>query len=137
MLKYHEPPEARKPPASQQWRLYIFKGDDLLDTVPLHARSCWLVGRAPQVADLLIEHPSSSQQHAAIQFRFTTKTDEWGEKSSRVRPYLIDLESSNGTWLNGDKVPPASYVELRDKDLIKFGLSEREYVVMLPPPDKK
>jgi smad nuclear-interacting protein 1 len=25
-LKYHEPPEARKP--SKNWRLYVFKGDE-------------------------------------------------------------------------------------------------------------
>ncbi|KAF2501444.1 hypothetical protein BU16DRAFT_522419 [Lophium mytilinum] len=139
-LKYHEPPEARKPPSSAQWRIFVFKGDEALDTIELHTRSVWLLGRAPEVADILLLHPSSSQQHAAIQFRYIVKKteDEYGvtQKKGKVKPYIIDLESSNGTFLNGEKLDAGRYVELRDKDLLKFGGSEREYVIMLPPPDK-
>jgi smad nuclear-interacting protein 1 len=47
------------------------------------------------------------------------------------------LESSNGTELNGVTVEPSRYFELRDKDILKFAGSEREYVVMLPPPEEK
>ncbi|KAF2175592.1 SMAD/FHA domain-containing protein, partial [Zopfia rhizophila CBS 207.26] len=139
-LKYHEPPEARKPPSSQQWRLFIFKGPDMLDSVELHTRSCTLLGRAQEVADIVLGHPSSSQQHAAIQFRYITKNveDEYGvrQKKGKVKPYVIDLESSNGTELNGERLDTGRYVELRDKDILKFGASEREYVVMLPPPER-
>ncbi len=49
------------------------------------------------------------------------------------RPYIIDLESANGTMVNGDKISASRYIELRDKDMIQFGLSTREYVLMLPP----
>ena len=42
----------------------------------------------------------------------------------------MDLESTNSTWLNGDKVEGARYYELRDKDVVKFGESMREYVFM-------
>jgi smad nuclear-interacting protein 1 len=49
------------------------------------------------------------------------------------RPYIIDLDSANGTMVNGDRIPPSRYLELRDKDMIQFGLSTREYVLMLPP----
>ena len=31
-------------------------------------------------------------------------------------PYIMDLESTNGTVLNGDKIEPAKYYELRTKD---------------------
>jgi len=47
------------------------------------------------------------------------------------------LESSNGTELNGEDLEASRYFELRDKDVLKFGGSEREYVVMLPPPELK
>ncbi len=50
-----------------------------------------------------------------------------------ARPYIIDLDSANGTMVNGDKILPSRYLELRDKDMIQFGLSTREYVLMLPP----
>lgn len=131
VLKYHEPAEARKPPAKDDWRLYVFKGDDLLEMVPLGERSCWLIGREKLVVDFPIEHPSCSKQHAAIQFRYVEKKNEFGDKTGRVRPYLIDLESSNGSMVNGDPVPGGRYIELRDKDVLKFGHSTREYVLML------
>ncbi|RMY09700.1 hypothetical protein D0868_04096 [Hortaea werneckii] len=133
VLKYHEPPEARKPPPKEQWRLYVFKKKDLTDTIHLHERSVWLVGRDQSITDLYVEHPSISKQHAVVQFRYLTSTNEYGDKISRVKPYLIDLDSANGTKLNGEKVEASRYVELVDGDVVVFGESEREYVMMLPP----
>ncbi|KAK6416711.1 hypothetical protein LTR81_009727 [Elasticomyces elasticus] len=134
VLKYHEPPEGRKPSPKEQWRMYVFKEKDLVDTIYLHTRSVWLCGRDNKVTDLLLEHPSISKQHAVIQFRYITSTNEFGDKSSKVKPYLIDLDSANGTKLNGKKVDGSKYVELLDGDVVGFGDSEREYVMMLPPP---
>lgn len=132
-LKYHEPPEARKPSSRDQWKLFVFKGKDIVDTIELSHRSCWLVGREMSVVDLAAEHPSISKQHAVIQFRYTEKRNEFGDKIGRVKPYLIDLESANGTKLNGEQAPDSRYLELRDKDMVQFGLSTREYVLMLAP----
>ncbi|PQE04477.1 hypothetical protein CJF31_00007310 [Rutstroemia sp. NJR-2017a BVV2] len=133
VLKYHEPPEARKPPTKDDWKLFVFKGADIVDTIELSTRSCWLIGRELSVVDLAAEHPSISKQHAVIQFRYIEKTNEFGDKLGRVRPYLIDLDSANGTLLNKDEIAPSRYVELRDKDMVQFGHSTREYVLMLPP----
>ncbi|KAL2072081.1 hypothetical protein VTL71DRAFT_11424 [Oculimacula yallundae] len=130
-LKYHEPAEARKPPARDEWKLFVFKGPEILETIDLSLRSCWLVGREVSVVDMLAEHPSVSKQHAVIQFRYIEKKNEFGDKTGRVRPYLIDLESANGTALNKEEIPPSRYLELRDKDMIQFGHSTREYVLML------
>ncbi|TQV92236.1 hypothetical protein V2A60_004521 [Cordyceps javanica] len=132
-LKYHEPAEARKPPPRDQWKLYVFKGPDIVDTVDLSARSCWLIGREMAVVDLAAEHPSISKQHAVIQFRYTERRNEFGDKIGKVKPYLIDLESANGTMLNNGKIQDSRYLELRDKDMVQFGQSTREYVVMLAP----
>ncbi|KAI0189551.1 SMAD/FHA domain-containing protein [Xylaria flabelliformis] len=133
VLKYHEPSEARKPSPKDQWKLFVFKGEDIIDTVPLSNRSCWLVGRDMAVVDMTAEHPSVSKQHAVIQFRYIEKRNEYGDKIGKVKPYLIDLESANGTSLNSKTVPPSRYLELRDKDMIQFGQSTREYVLMLAP----
>lgn len=133
VLKYNEPPAARLPPASAPWRLYIFKGDSLLETLPLHTRSCWLFGRERLVVDCPIDHPSCSKQHAVIQFRFVEVKSEHGDKAGRVKPYIIDLESANGTKVNGDLIPERRYVELKSKDVVTFGESTREYVLVLPP----
>ncbi|KAK4653586.1 hypothetical protein QC762_508210 [Podospora pseudocomata] len=132
-LKYHEPAEARKPSPRDEWKLFVFKGEEIVDTIDLGSRSCWLVGREQAVVDLLAEHPSISKQHAVIQFRYAEKRNEFGDKIGRVKPYLIDLESANGTMLNGDKIPESRYLELRNKDMVQFGSSTREYVLMLAP----
>jgi smad nuclear-interacting protein 1 len=85
VLKYNEPPDARKPPARDSWRLYVFKGSELLETVHLGERSCWLFGRERMVVDFPTDHPSCSKQHAVIQFRFVEKRNEFGDRDGRVR----------------------------------------------------
>ncbi|CAK7565319.1 MAG: hypothetical protein SEPTF4163_003233 [Sporothrix epigloea] len=132
-LKYHEPPEARKPSPHDQWKLFVFKDGAIVDTIDLGARSCWLAGRDETVVDLLAAHPSISKQHAVLQFRHVEKRNEFGDRVGRVKPYLLDLASANGTKLNHDEVATQRYVELQDKDLVQFGHSTREYVLMLAP----
>ncbi|KAF2400040.1 SMAD/FHA domain-containing protein [Trichodelitschia bisporula] len=125
ILKYHEPAEARKPAPKSGWRLFVFKGAEAMEGIQLWERSCWLIGRERAVADILAEHPSVSGQHAVLQFRYR------GEGG--VRPYIMDLESAHGTFLNGERCEGGRYVELREGDVLRFGGSEREYVVMVPP----
>lgn len=47
-----------------------------------------------------------------------------------MRPYIIDLASGNGTYLNNQRIEPQRYYELKEKDVIKFGFSSREYVLL-------
>ncbi len=42
----------------------------------------------------------------------------------------MDLESTNGTFLNGEQIPSMRYVELREKDALKFGTSSRDYILL-------
>ena len=42
----------------------------------------------------------------------------------------MDLESANGTRLNGETIEAARYYELRHKDVIQFADEPKEYVVM-------
>lgn len=53
-----------------------------------------------------------------------------GTYRSETRPYLMDLNSTNGTMLNGVTIEPQKYYQLLPKDVLKFGLSQREYVIM-------
>jgi len=128
VLKWSEPPEARKP--SKKWRLYVFKGEELLNKLHIHRQSSFLVGREKRVADIPAYHPSISSQHAVIQFRSIGIPSRLGQTRHVVKPYLMDLESTNGTMLNKTKISPARYVELREKDLINFGHSTRDYVLI-------
>lgn len=40
------------------------------------------------------------------------------------------MESANGTFINNKKIEPKKYVELLERDVIKFGFSSREYVLL-------
>jgi smad nuclear-interacting protein 1 len=42
----------------------------------------------------------------------------------------MDLQSTNGTILNGQKLDDSRYYELKEKDVLKFGFSTREYVLL-------
>ncbi|KAJ2360179.1 hypothetical protein H4S02_012028, partial [Coemansia sp. RSA 2611] len=70
VLKYAEPPEARKP--KSRWRLYVFKDNKDIDMRQLDKASGYLFGRDRMVADVPTDHPSCSSQHAVLQFRQTT-----------------------------------------------------------------
>ena len=86
VVKYSEPPEARKP--RRKWRLYVFKGNEELPILYIHRQSAYLLGRDRKVADVPLDHPSCrsepnselligeetngifySKQHSALQFR--------------------------------------------------------------------
>ena len=48
-----------------------------------------------------------------------------------VKPYMMDLDTVNGTFLNGVRIDGARYYELIDKDVIRFGGSLIDYVLMI------
>ncbi|WFD45024.1 hypothetical protein MPSI1_003700 [Malassezia psittaci] len=118
--------------------MFVFKNGKEIGT--LHAyvdmlvigrQSCYLFGRDRSVVDVPIEHPSCSKQHAVIQFRQVTHRNEFGDERRVVhRPFLIDLDSANGSTVNGEDVPPSRYYELRSGDTCQFGASSREYVLL-------
>ena len=41
----------------------------------------------------------------------------------------MDLNSTNGTFLNKEEITPGQWYKLSDGDVIKFGCSTREYFV--------
>src|SRR6218665_2671384 len=85
VIKYNEPPEARKP--KRHWRLYSFKGTTTLPFLPIHRQSAYLLGSDRRVADIPIDHPSCSKQHAVLQYR------------------LVDCKRPDGS-MHGKTCPP-------------------------------
>lgn len=128
VIKYSEPIEARKP--KRRWRLYVFKGDQELPMYQIHRQSAYLIGRDRTVCDLPVDHPSCSKQHAVLQYRLVDYKRNDGTMGRRVVPYIIDLGSANGTFLNNQKIDAQRYYELQENDVIKFGYSTREYVLL-------
>uniref|UniRef100_A0A1I8EKY9 FHA domain-containing protein n=1 Tax=Wuchereria bancrofti TaxID=6293 RepID=A0A1I8EKY9_WUCBA len=128
VIKYNEPSDAHIP--KLRWRLYPFKGDEALPVLYIHRQSAYLIGRDRKIADLPVDHPSCSKQHAVFQYRLTPKDLPDGTTVKRIRPYIIDLGSANGTYLNNERIESQRFVELREKDVLKFGFSTREFVLL-------
>jgi len=130
-LKYNPPADRILP--SVKWRFFVFKGDEVLDTLFVHRKDNFLFGGNDKVADVVMEHGSISGQHAVLQYRLVpyTGNKEKFQGMKVCKPYLMDLDSTNGTTLNGDKIDGRRYYELRNKDVLVFGESSREYVFMV------
>jgi smad nuclear-interacting protein 1 len=101
----------------------------------LHRQSGFLIGREKKVADIHMEHESVSAQHAVIQFRMRVVEQRESELDSveyiqQINPYIMDLKSTHHTFLNGKQIEHSRYIELKEKDVLKFGGSTREYVLM-------
>ncbi|KAL6538397.1 hypothetical protein OROGR_012385 [Orobanche gracilis] len=122
-LLFNEPPEARQP--DTRWRLYVFKGGEVLNVN--------LFMYIVKVTIFLVERERSCRHsHRPPFLQQTTRCasvphveeeNRDGTMSKRVRPYLMDLGSTNGTFLNDNQIEPQRYYELFEKDTIKFGNS--------------
>ena len=145
VLKFAPPADARKP--TSRWRLYVYKNGAQVSVLHLHALPSFLVGRSEEVADILCAHPSISSQHGVIVFRKQREDKRQfrneaaaldgayggsssSSSSSSIKPYFVDLDSTNGTFLNGERVEGSRYIQLLHGDVLRFGESSREYVVM-------
>lgn len=43
---------------------------------------------------------------------------------------MLDLESTNGTQVNGEEIPVSRYFEIMSGDVIKFGLDDSDFVLI-------
>ncbi len=80
-----------------------------------------LVGRDPRAAVLVLDDPSVSPAHARI------------ARMGDGRPWVFDLGSAAGSWINFDEIPPEG-APLRDGDRLNFGRAAFR-VRLKPAPD--
>ncbi|CAK9042553.1 unnamed protein product [Durusdinium trenchii] len=121
-LKFTVPAEARRP--ATKWRLYVFskQNGEKPKMIHIYKNVGYLFGKDRRIVDVPTDHPTCSKQHAVLHYRQTS--------TGLVKPYIMDLESVNGTFVNGSRIDAARYVELREKDVLKFGMSSREFVLL-------
>lgn len=93
-----------------QWFLQGETGDHSPWNIPVN-KSEYVLGRNAD-CDLVLNDHSVSRRHCRILFR-------------REEPWLVDLESSNGTWVNGIKVEEER--PLRHGDILKLGKLEFKF----------
>ncbi|CAL9233799.1 unnamed protein product, partial [Arabidopsis halleri] len=113
--------------------IYVFKyGEPLNEPLCSHYQSCYLFGRERKIADIPTDHPSCSKQQAVIQYREVEKEKQpdgmMGKK--QVWPYIMDLGSTNNTYINETPIEPQRYYELFEKDTTRFGNSSQKYALL-------
>jgi len=145
VMKFCEPLDGASP--DKLWRFYVFKGEDILETLHIHRLTNYVIGRDERIADIVLAHPSVSKQHCVVQFRKVEVVEaargptaeeqalgllamEQPQTRSVIRPYIMDLQSTHKTFLNGTAIEDSRYYELRPKDTLKFGMSSRDYVLV-------
>ena len=106
------------------YNLDVLKNGSVDDSIELNGKSCYIFGRLPS-CDIFMEHPSLSRHHAVVQYRCTPDDEHecgW---------YLMDLDSTHGTWVNKAKITPCVYHRLRVGHVMKFGGSSRLYILQV------
>ncbi len=119
---YRPPLDSCSP--TEVWRLFPFdRSSTSHSPLYLSSQPYYLIGSAPS-CDLILPFSSISPYHAVLQYRSDSSN------SSIVRLYLLDLNSSGGSFIGRQPIETAKFVQLLDKDIISFGECEREFVVM-------
>ena len=107
------------PPASSRMLLDVHRAEEplkVLERVKVGRRAVHSFGRNADVCTHPLDHSSISRQHALL-------------VHSSSGPHIVDLHSSQGTTVNGQKLEAGQPLRLYDEDVIVFGGSSRRYKV--------
>ena len=126
ILNYCEPIDSYQP--EEKWRIYVFEGDKEIQTpILLHDKPFYVFGQDEKQVDCLLSHETIDNQHAIVQFR---KRMNKKQNKEEIIPYLIDLHSHEGTFLNGKKIKEDTFIELLSGDQISFGKCNLLYMIL-------
>ncbi|EGC33417.1 hypothetical protein DICPUDRAFT_36733 [Dictyostelium purpureum] len=105
--------------SSSKWYYKVYKNGDLIENSrDIKENEILTFGRDSSRNRIVLEHPSCSSTHASISLAPDAR-----------RPVLLDLKSTNQTFLNGKEIKPHQPEDLYDGDKIQFGASTREYII--------
>lgn len=128
VLPYKEPVWGGLP--EKKYKLEVLKSGVILDSVDLTLKSVHVFGRLP-VCDIPLAHPTISRYHAVIQYRLK------GDEQNPQGLYLYDLGSTHGSFWNGHRIKSNVYVRIRSGHMIRFGCSQRKFIVHGPTEDEE
>mmetsp|Transcript_49094 Transcript_49094/g.53002 ORF Transcript_49094/g.53002 Transcript_49094/m.53002 type:complete len:600 (-) Transcript_49094:1996-3795(-) len=134
---YKEPDWAVKS-SVESWILTEIKRGVEITKHPVYTRSTTIIGRAVDQVHISLQHESISRQHARISF------DSMGQ------PWLRDLQSAHGSFVNKRKLPQESIgkvesnslqkgargVKLSVGNILTFGASTRYFLLEGPQSEK-
>ena len=124
LTKFFIPYDSSDPDDS--WRFFFFGEDGSEQNLEI-SKPTTLIGRE-KFCDIVLQNKTVSRQHCAIQFRSVRV----GENDPKivVKPYIFDISSKGGTFINEEMVPPMCFVELKHTDTLSFAKSTENIVLM-------
>lgn len=114
-MGFQPPPWASQPSRVSSLEVYSEQGAKQ-EVFPVDSKAYYLFGRDSSLVDILLTSAGASRTHAALVHHEDGKT------------YLIDLQSTEGTFVRGKKLPPNKPTLLADKTPIAFGTSQQKYI---------
>jgi len=87
-------------------KLYIMKGADKVQSLEVRADTIH-IGRSPE-NDIQIDDSSVSRKHLIVRWKLN-------------KPFITDLESKNGTIVNGKRIPSGHEIEVKEGIPIGIG----------------
>ncbi|KAF0700280.1 Aste57867_9188 [Aphanomyces stellatus] len=93
----------------------VFKANEVVTSVNVDSKACFLFGRNALVCDIVLEHCSISRMHAALVHHHDGAV------------YLIDLGSCHGTFMDGEKLEALQPTLITHGAQLRFGVSSRTY----------
>ncbi|XP_055678956.1 kanadaptin [Lutzomyia longipalpis] len=148
---YVEPRWSGRPPDDSSYSFEVLKTGMIIEMVKdLENKPYWVFGRLPQ-CDIPMAHPTVSRFHAVLQYRpeddnqpedEEAKESETGDdlkKKKKVESgwYLYDLNSTHGTFVNKQRIPPKTYIRIRVGHIVKLGASTRQFILQGPTADEE
>uniref|UniRef100_A0A1B6H1L1 FHA domain-containing protein n=1 Tax=Cuerna arida TaxID=1464854 RepID=A0A1B6H1L1_9HEMI len=127
-LPYKEPEWGGLP--LHQYTLEELKSGTIVKTIDLSQRSFWVFGRLEH-CDIPMLHPTVSRYHAVLQYRVT------GSDKCDPGFYILDLDSSLGTFVNKQKLRPHNYTRVKVGYVLKLGCSTRMFILQGPEEDEE
>ncbi|XP_001601225.2 kanadaptin isoform X1 [Nasonia vitripennis] len=117
-------------PPENGYELEVLKSGLILEVIDLTDKNYHVVGRLPN-CDMSMAHPTISRYHAVFQYRAN------GDEKNGKGMYVYDLGSTHGTFWNGNRIRPKVYVRVQGGHMIRFGCSQRKFIVKAPPCDQE
>lgn len=104
------------------YKIDILKGGVILTSLLLSNKNYYVIGYSLS-CDITLTHESISQFHAVLQNRKISNSE------NKNGMYIYDLNSAQGTFLNGNRIEPNTYIPLYSGYILSFGNSQRKYII--------
>ncbi|KAL3155763.1 hypothetical protein ABBQ32_012780 [Trebouxia sp. C0010 RCD-2024] len=112
-MGFQPPPWASQP--SRVSSIEVVQDGRKQESVPVDIKAFYVFGREP-TTDFVLPGPGASRTHAALVHHEDGKA------------YLIDLQSTHGTFIRDRRIPPNKPTLLTDSTVITFGSSQHKYI---------